>query len=144
MRQTNVKQGAIRVIAGSALTGKEGYLVKLVDNGGVPSAYLPAALTDVAAYVVVEGAAAGSYCSIEPLEPGRRVRVVANSTTFVAGDKVVARIRREPNETIMKIVAGWPRNFEAKRGRELGFKAESSFEDIIRVHIEDELGGKIA
>ncbi|MFO1130510.1 MAG: D-erythronate dehydrogenase [Hyphomicrobiales bacterium] len=62
----------------------------------------------------------------------------------VAGDKVVARIRREPNETIMKIVAGWPRNFEAKRGRELGFKAENSFEDIIRVHIEDELGGKIA
>ena len=62
----------------------------------------------------------------------------------VAGDKVVARIKREPNETIMKIVAGWPRNFEAKRGRELGFKAENSFEDIIRVHIEDELGGKIA
>ena len=62
----------------------------------------------------------------------------------VAGEKVVARIRREPNETIMKIVAGWPRNFEARRGRELGFKAESSFEEIIRVHIEDELGGKIA
>jgi nucleoside-diphosphate-sugar epimerase len=62
----------------------------------------------------------------------------------VAGDKVVARIRREPNETIMKIVSGWPRNFEARRGRELGFAAETSFEDIIRVHIEDELGGKIA
>lgn len=62
----------------------------------------------------------------------------------VAGEKVVARIKREPNETIMKIVSGWPRNFEAKRGRELGFKAESSFEDIIRVHIADELGGKIA
>ncbi len=61
----------------------------------------------------------------------------------VAGDKVVARIRREPNETIMKIVAGWPRNFVAQRGRELGFKAESSFEEIIRVHIADELGGKI-
>jgi D-erythronate 2-dehydrogenase len=62
----------------------------------------------------------------------------------VAGDKVVARIRREPNETIIKIVAGWPRNFEARRGRELGFEAESSFEDIIRVHIADELGGRIA
>lgn len=62
----------------------------------------------------------------------------------VAGDKVVARIRREPNETIMKIVSGWPRNFEARRGRELGFQAESSFEDIIRTHIQDELGGKIA
>ena len=55
-----------------------------------------------------------------------------------------ARIRREPDPTIMKIVAGWPRNFEARRGRELGLKAESSFEDIIRVHIADELGGKIA
>jgi hypothetical protein len=62
----------------------------------------------------------------------------------VAGEKVVARIRREPNEMIMKIVSGWPRNFEARRGRELGFKAEQSFEEIIRVHIEDELGGKIA
>ena len=62
----------------------------------------------------------------------------------VAGDKAVARIRREPYETIMKIVAGWPRNFDATRGRALGFKAESSFEEIIRVHIEDELGGRIA
>jgi Na+-driven multidrug efflux pump len=26
----------------------------------------------------------------------------------------------------------------------LGFKAESTFEEIIRVHLEDELGGKIA
>jgi nucleoside-diphosphate-sugar epimerase len=61
----------------------------------------------------------------------------------VAGEKAVARIRREPNETIMRIVGGWPRNFTADRGRELGFKAESSFEEIIRVHIEDELNGRI-
>ena len=89
MSQSNVKRGAIRVIAGSALTGKEGYLVKLADNAGVPSAYLPAALTDVAAYVVIEGAAAGALCSIQPLEPGQQVRVVANSATLVAGDMVV-------------------------------------------------------
>lgn len=62
----------------------------------------------------------------------------------VAGDKVVARIRKEPDPTIMKIVAGWPRNFDARRAISLGFKADSSFEDIIRIHIEDELGGKIA
>ena len=60
---------------------------------------------------------------------------------YLAGSKATSLIRREPNETIQKIVAGWPRNFEARRGRELGFKAESSFEEIIRVHIEDELGG---
>lgn len=62
----------------------------------------------------------------------------------VAGDKVVARIRREPDPLIMKIVDGWPRGFEAKRAIGLGFEAESSFEEIIRIHIEDELGGKIA
>jgi nucleoside-diphosphate-sugar epimerase len=62
----------------------------------------------------------------------------------VAGERVVKRIRRIPDETINRIVAGWPRNFDARRARELGFKAESSFEEIIRIHIEDELGGKIA
>ena len=62
----------------------------------------------------------------------------------VAGDKVVARIKREPDATIMKIVAGWPRNFNAKRAPDLGFQAEKTFDEIIRVHIEDELGGKIA
>jgi nucleoside-diphosphate-sugar epimerase len=63
----------------------------------------------------------------------------------VAGEKVAARIRREPDPFIMSIVDGWPRNFEAKRARELGFTtAERSFDDIIRIHIEDELGGKFA
>jgi nucleoside-diphosphate-sugar epimerase len=60
----------------------------------------------------------------------------------VAGDKVVARIRREPNPTIMRIVEGWPRNFSPERSTALGFRAETRFEDIIRIHIEDELGGK--
>lgn len=59
----------------------------------------------------------------------------------VAGDAVVARIRREPDETIIRIVAGWPRKFDATRAGELGFRAEATFEEIIRVHIEDELGG---
>jgi len=61
----------------------------------------------------------------------------------VAGEKVAARIKRVPDQFIMGIVDGWPRNFEAKRARELGFTtAEKNFEDIIRIHIEDELGGK--
>jgi len=55
-----------------------------------------------------------------------------------AGDKAVALIRREPDETIRRIVAGWPRQFEAKRAEALGFKAEQSFDDIIRAHVEDE------
>jgi len=63
--------------------------------------------------------------------------------TRVAGPKVAARIRREPDPTIIAIVAGWPRDFAAVRARELGFAtAEATFDDIIRIHIEDELGGK--
>jgi len=62
----------------------------------------------------------------------------------VAGDKVVARIRREPDPFIEEIVAGWPRNFDPKRALALGFTADESFEAIIRAHIEDELGGRVA
>jgi nucleoside-diphosphate-sugar epimerase len=61
----------------------------------------------------------------------------------VAGEKAVRLIRREPDPVIAKIVAGWPRNFEARRAEALGFRAERSFEEIIRVHIEDELGGRL-
>jgi nucleoside-diphosphate-sugar epimerase len=59
----------------------------------------------------------------------------------VAGETVVKRIRREPDPVIMKIVEGWPRDFAPSRAPALGFKAETSFEEIIRIHIEDELGG---
>ncbi|MDW4496966.1 D-erythronate dehydrogenase [Sulfitobacter sp. D35] len=58
----------------------------------------------------------------------------------VAGDKAVALIRSEPDETIQRIVAGWPQRFETARARELGFSAESDFREIIAVHLEDELG----
>jgi nucleoside-diphosphate-sugar epimerase len=61
----------------------------------------------------------------------------------IAGAKVAARIRREPDETITRIVAGWPQRFDARRAAALGFRAETSFDDIVRSHVEDELGGKI-
>jgi len=62
----------------------------------------------------------------------------------VAGDKVAARIRRAPDDLVQRIVSGWAERLDAKRARDLGFKAETSFDDIVRAHIEDELGGKIA
>jgi nucleoside-diphosphate-sugar epimerase len=62
----------------------------------------------------------------------------------VAGDKVAARIRRAPDELVARIVAGWPSRFDAQRAVALGFTVEASFDDIIRAHIADELGGKIA
>lgn len=61
----------------------------------------------------------------------------------IAGDKAVALIREEPDERIIGMVAGWPRNFDARRARELGFVAETSMDEIIRAHVEDELDGRI-
>ena len=66
------------------------------------------------------------------------------SLTRIAGPKVAARIRRQPDELIMRIVSGWSERLDAKRAAELGFKAEKDFDAIVKAHIEDELGGKIA
>ena len=75
--------------------------------------------------------------------PGYSCTVAEQIETLrkVAGENVVKRIRRETDPVIDGIVAGWPRNFDAKRAPALGFKAETSFEEIIRAHIDDELGG---
>ncbi|MDJ0825687.1 MAG: SDR family oxidoreductase [Rhodobacter sp.] len=58
----------------------------------------------------------------------------------VAGEAAVRLIRHEPDPAIMAIVDGWPRDFDPQRALELGFRAEASFDEIVRIHIEDELG----
>jgi hypothetical protein len=60
----------------------------------------------------------------------------------VGGEEAVRRIRREPDEAIMRMVAGWPGNFDTRRADALGFRAEADFEEIVRVYVEDELGGR--
>lgn len=77
--------------------------------------------------------------------PGVACTVAEQITALrrIAGEKVAARIRRAPDPLVARIVAGWPRRFDPRRALALGFAAESSFDDIIRVHIEDELGGRI-
>jgi hypothetical protein len=87
---SNTKQGPIVVVAGDNLTAKEGYLVKVSNASGVAKAYLPAAAADAALYLVLEGGAAGANVTLHPLSSDRNVRVVAKSTTLVAGDKVIA------------------------------------------------------
>ena len=62
----------------------------------------------------------------------------------VAGDKAVSLIRRVPDPVIAGIVSGWPTRFDARRATALGFRAETTFDDIIRIHIEDELGGALS
>jgi nucleoside-diphosphate-sugar epimerase len=59
----------------------------------------------------------------------------------VAGDAAVKLIRREIDPAIARMVDGWPRNFDASRALGLGFRADASFDEIIRNHIVDELEG---
>jgi D-erythronate 2-dehydrogenase len=59
----------------------------------------------------------------------------------IAGDRVAARIRRAEDPLVARIVEGWPQRIEARRARELGFKAESSFDEIVRIHIDEDRGG---
>jgi nucleoside-diphosphate-sugar epimerase len=61
----------------------------------------------------------------------------------VAGEGAVRLIRREPDPLIARIVEGWPRAFTAERAAALGFTAEKSFDEIVRIHIDDELAGKV-
>jgi nucleoside-diphosphate-sugar epimerase len=89
----------------------------------------------------LDGKAVGARRNITM--PGVSVTVAEQIAALrkVAGDPVAERIVRKPDQTIMRIVEGWPRNFAPERALSLGFRAESNFEEIIRIHIEDELGG---
>ena len=60
-----------------------------------------------------------------------------NPGTDLAGNDAVALIKHQPDEQIVKIVAGWARDFTAARARAAGFVADSDFHAIIRAHIAD-------
>jgi len=56
----------------------------------------------------------------------------------IGGEARVKLIRREPDEAVQRIVAGWPRRFDAARAEGLGFQADASFDEIVRIYIEEE------
>jgi nucleoside-diphosphate-sugar epimerase len=55
------------------------------------------------------------------------------------GEAAVQLIRHEPDPEIMRMVGSWAAALDASRAERLGFVAEKSFDEIIRVHLEDEL-----
>jgi nucleoside-diphosphate-sugar epimerase len=56
-----------------------------------------------------------------------------------AGQKAVDLIKSVPDETIINMVSGWPRDFQPDRAISLGFEAEKSFNEIIEVYMQDDL-----
>jgi nucleoside-diphosphate-sugar epimerase len=61
--------------------------------------------------------------------------------TAIAGPQTAALIRRVPDPKIEAMISAWAQNFDAARAETLGFVGETSFEEIIRIHLEDEQRG---
>ena len=75
--------------------------------------------------------------------PGLSVTVAEQIEALreVAGDAAVALIRREPDATIARIVAGWPRRSTRPVPTRSASAPSRRFTEIIDVYVEDELGG---
>ncbi|AXS41947.1 D-erythronate dehydrogenase [Breoghania sp. L-A4] len=86
----------------------------------------------------LDGAALGARRTLTM--PGLAVTVgeEIDALREIAGQEHVDLIRFQPDEAIARIVAGWPRAFDAARATELGFVADESFLAIVRAYIEDE------
>ncbi len=72
------------------------------------------------------------------------IREMVDALAEVAGPDCAARIAWQPDPTIQKIVSGWLPAFDARRAHELGFQADRDMAEVIRAHVEDELGGRIS
>ncbi|TCT05430.1 nucleoside-diphosphate-sugar epimerase [Tepidamorphus gemmatus] len=92
----------------------------------------------------IDGAAVGPRRNLSMPGLCVSIREMLDALRRVAGDRVADRVRFERDDFIASIVSGWPQNFDARRAVELGFQADPDFDTVIRLHIEDELGGKIA
>ena len=58
----------------------------------------------------------------------------------VAGPDAVKRIRWENDATIQRIVGSWPACWDTTRALALGFKGDTSYEEVIRAHLQDTQG----
>mgnify|MGYP003591875657 FL=1 len=88
MNQSDTRTGDIPVLAGEDLTGKNGRLVVLTHDGGVPEVKLPTANADLAFYLLVDDNADAELVAVRPFEAGRSVRAVLKGTCN-PGDVIV-------------------------------------------------------
>ena len=88
----------------------------------------------------LEAAALGASRAINM--PGLTVSVqeMIAALERIGGQSVSRRIRWEPDSTISRIVKSWPGRFATPRATALGFKADESFDDIVRAHVADTQG----
>ena len=62
----------------------------------------------------------------------------------VGGEEVAERIGWDPDPVVTRIVEGWPVRIAACRAEAMDFEGDASMEEIIRIFIDDDLGGEVA
>ena len=65
------------------------------------------------------------------------VREMVDALERFAGPTASRYIRWEPDPAVARIVNSWPGRFSTPRAAALGFKADASFDDIVRSHAAD-------
>jgi D-erythronate 2-dehydrogenase len=58
----------------------------------------------------------------------------------LGGNEAAALVRLQPDPAVMRLVSTWAARFETPRASAMGFKADNSFEDIVRSYMEENLG----
>ena len=86
----------------------------------------------------IDGAVVGARRNLTMPGLSATVAEMIESLERVAGSDRARLIRRELDPVIMRLVEGWPGNFDASRALSLGFVSEKHFDEIICAHIEDE------
>ena len=74
--QSNTRKGDINLPASVDLTGKESYMLKIVNNGGAANFALPTATDDFAPYVCASGDSAGNNVAAEAPSTNENFRAV--------------------------------------------------------------------
>ena len=139
-RPNKAASGFFSGIIREPLAGEEAVL-PVADDVRHPHASPRAAVGFLVRAAEIDGAEIGPNRALTM--PGLSVSVAEQIAALekVAGPKVAARIRREPDPFIARIVSGWARGISGERARRLGFRTDASFEAIVRTHIDDDRGG---
>ena len=103
MSQSNTQTGQIVLPANEELTGKEGLLVKIVNNTNSPRFALPDAVTDLALFVLTDGDEAGKSVAALPLSPDRNVRIRISGTCVPGEVLVLAAINGTLDGMVKKL-----------------------------------------
>lgn len=76
--------------------------------------------------------------------PGLRVSVrdMVAALRAEAGAAAAARVRFQPDEAVARMVASFPVQFDNTRALSLGLEVDTSFADIIRIYMREEMPGK--